>query len=361
MGTAEGLSLIFIMTIPHIFLSMPAITVEKAGCIAWATILMGSAVDLISLSLLALIFKKIPGDLVAMSEQLLGKAAAKIICFYYLIMFFSLAVFWIREFAENTLLTALPSINFHVAIIWYGLSAAVIIYAGIEAICRGTYLLLSFIVGGLTIVLIAVYPFYEVNDLFPWQGYGLDRFFLQSIVVIGGNAGAIAIAIFAPSFQTMRNLNMSAVFGLGISSVLKSLTIIVLIMVFGTKVTSEKTLPFFEIARLVYFSRYIQRIESLFIVLLVIVGMLAIAVSIFTCLYLIARLADLPTIRPLILAVTLIAMMIAILPPDLITVNILEIYMYSFYYTFGIILIPFSLFVAFLIKCRRKKKCTYAQ
>ncbi len=361
MGISEGIALAFIITFPPVFLTTPSMSIEIAGNLGWASPFMGFVLILISIYLLATVFKKYPGDLMAMAEYFLGKLPAKIIGLYYIVMFWLLSIFWIREFAENTLLTALPSINFHLAVIWYGLGAAVIVYAGLEAMCRATYLLLPFIAAGLVTGLILLYPFYEFNYLFPWQGYGLDRLAAASVGLTGAQAGAIILVILIPSFQNATMVKTAAVFGLGSSLFLRTLAIMAFVMIFGAKVGMEKTLPFYEMSRLVYLSRYIQRIESLFIILWVIVGILAIALSLFAGLYLLARMADLPTIRPLIPAVTFVTMQLATLPPDIITLTNMEMKVFTYYNGIGAVLIPLLLFVASLIKGRRKIPCAHEQ
>lgn len=361
MGISEGFALAFILTFPSVFLTTPSMSIEKAGNIGWSSGIMGIIIIMISIILLASVFKQYPGDLMAMAEYFLGKIAAKIICLYYIVMFWLFSVFWIREFAENTLLTALPDINFHVAVIWYGLGAAVIIYAGIEAICRATYLLVPFIAAGLIVGLLLLYPYYELNYLFPWQGYGLEELAVQSIALTGAQAGAMILAVLIPSFQNAPMVKTAAVFGLGSSVVLRTLATMAFIMIFGAKIGAEKTLPFYEMSRLVNLSRYIQRIESLFIILWVIVGILAIALSLFAGLYLLARLTDLPTIRPLIPAVTFAIMQFATLPTDIITLTVIEMNVYTYYNIIGAALIPLLIFAAYLIKGRRKTQCTHGE
>jgi hypothetical protein len=79
----------------------------------------------------------------------------------------------------------------------------------------------------------------------------------------------------------------------------------------------EKTLPFFEMSRLVYLSRYVQRIEALFIVIWVITGLLAIAINIFAALYLVARPLGLPSLRPLVPVMAMIVVNLAVIPHDI--------------------------------------------
>jgi len=360
MGTAEGIGLAVIMTITSVFSSSPSFILEKMGPLAWVVPFVAGTLIISAIFLLAYTFNRFPGDLVAITEQLLGKAAAKLICLYYIFVFFSIAIFLIRELTENTLLIALPYVDLNIASLWYGLGAAVIVYAGLESIGRVIYLALPFIIGLILFSLITTYPLWEVNYLFPWQGYGLNTLVENSVGLTGMQAGVIILTIFAPSFQTARTIKAAAMFGVGGVCILHSFIFVVFIMTFALKAGSEKILPLFEIARLVYLNRYIQHIESIFILLWVTIGILSIAACLFTCLFLLSRLANLATIRPLIPAITFITVELSRLPPDITLVVKLASKIYLSHF-FGALIFPIILFIAAIIKGRRKKACTYVR
>ncbi|MBP2654810.1 MAG: spore germination protein (amino acid permease) [Firmicutes bacterium] len=360
MGTAEGIGLAVIMTINSVLMSSPSFILEKMGSLAWAVPFISGTIIISSLFLLAHVFNRFPGDLVSTTEQLFGKVAARVIGVYYIFAFFFQAFSLTREYSENTLLIALPYIDLDTAILWYGLGAAVIVYTGIETIARVIYLALPFIVSLILILLFTSYSLWEVNYLFPWQGYGLNQVAENSVGLSGMNVGIIILAVLAPSFQTARTLKAAAVFGVGGASILHSFIFVVFIMVFGLKVGTEKILPLYEIARVAYLNRYVQHIESLFIVIWVIVGILSITACLFAGIFLLSRLANFSTIRPLIPAATFIIVEFSLLPPDLTALIKLasKIYLSGF---LGAVIFPIILFIAAIIKDRRKKACTYDQ
>lgn len=361
MGMAEGTGLAFIATVPLVFSNTPSLTVERLGGIGWLTPLLTDLFVIIVLFLLARIFQSIPGDIIHMTQVLYGRLAAKLACLYYLAAFLALSVFGIRELSENTLLTALPKLNFHAAVFWYSLGAAVIAYAGIENLCRAAYFVMPFLAGALLTSLIALYPFYEVNYLFPWQGHGLTPLLGLSFLLTGAQFGAMTLAILAPSFQNSQNLKAAAFLGVGASAILRSLSIAVFIMVFGSRLGAGKALPFYEMSRLVYINQYIQRIESLFILVWVIVGLLFIAVNLSAVLYLLTRLTSIADFRPLIPAVTFIAAGLGTLPSRAAGFTNLEYTVYTTFNLVGIFIIPLLLFAAFLFRQKGKKPCFPAQ
>lgn len=357
MGIAEAIGLVFIATLPRVFLTTPAYGLSQANNLAWATVLIAWAASLAVFFLLASVTARWQGDLVAVSERLVGRVGAWLIGLYYALLFFLDAALLLRQFAENTIITALPNIEFNVVISWFMLFAVILIYFGLEGIARASYLLLPFIVAGILVVIVLLVPFYEPYRLLPWQGAGLGPTTVRGLLGGGLNVGILLLFVFAPQFQTANTIRVAAVYGGGLSVILKSAVIFFYLLTFGVAKGVEKTLPFFEMARLAYLSRYIQRIESLFIVIWVINGVLAIAINLYVALYIVARLLRLPTFRPIIPAAALALLNLASLPPDIATTVKLDDLVIATIFNGGIYGIPFVLCLAAWLKGRRKRRC----
>lgn len=354
MGIAEGLALAFIISFPPIFLSTAAKSVEAGGSMGWAPGFLGSTISCILLYSYTLVLKRFDGDLIQVWKRLLGRAGAWLVGGYYFFVLFGLATLWTRQFSENTLLTALPYADFHNILLWYGLGSAILLYAGIEALCRASYIIMPFAIIALTLVLLLLFPMIKPLYLLPWQGNGLGNLVRPTLNLIGASVPLSLLLILAPSFQTVGTVQRALLFGYGISSVMRLSAVAVFIMVFGAVVGAEKMLPFYEMARLIYLNRYLQRLESFFIILWVIIGVLAIAICLYGSLYILARLCKLPTIRPLIPAMALIMIQLAALPPDTNTVLLFEGDFFGIFCAPGAFILPAILLFAAFLKERKK-------
>jgi len=357
MGTAEGIALIFTMTITTVFVTLPSEIVEASGELGWLSEIASDLSTMAMLFLFIYVLERFPGDLFHVSTCLLGRLCACLISIYYVIMFFSVAILLLRDFSENTLFAALPELDFHSAVGWYAVSVGFILYFGIEGIARAAYIILPFSAGGMILTFVLLFPHYKPYYLFPWQGTGITNALIKNGVLVATNAAAPLLAVIAKSFQSIRVLRAAAIFGLGGSMLIKSIAILILIMVFGTSTATERTLPFFEMTRLISLNRYIQRIDSIFIMLWVIAGILGIAISLYMGLYLITRLVNLPTMKPLIPLVTLLLAQFSMLPPDSASVRALESILVKGYFLIGIYVIPILLFAATLLKEKWGTKC----
>ena len=355
MGMAEGMGLAYSITFPLVFLSTPANLAEAAGPVSWVTPLIGGLGSGILLWIQQSLLKRYPGDLLSLSEELLGTLGAYAFSLFYLFAMFSTACLWTRQFAENTLLTALPHAEFAKIVLFYGLGVMLVVYLGLEAFSRASYLILPFAIGGLLLVLAGLTPVAKPLYLFPLLGNGLPSVVKPTLFLIGANAPLVLMMILAPAFQNVQTIRAAILFGVGGGGIIRSLANAVYVASFSAAVGLEKTLPFYEMARLIYINRYVQRLEALFILLWVMVGVLGIATCLYGTLYIIARLFKLPAPTPLLLPVGLIMINIASLPPDAGLVSSLERILFGSILAPGFVITTLILLVAALLKGEGKR------
>jgi spore germination protein (amino acid permease) len=360
MGMSGAIALAFIISFPSVFLSAPAVLAEASGPLSWATPLTGGLAVGVLLWVQAWLCGRYRRDLLDVAEYLLGRPAALITGLFYFAVFFATACLWTRQFAENTLLTALPAAEFNNVVYVYAAAAMFLVYCGIEAIARTTYILLPFAVAGMLLVFAGLAPLMKPLYLVPLFGNGLATLAEPSLFIFGYSTTVTLLAVLGPVFQNTSTLKAAIIFGYGGSALLRSLTNAVYVMVFSAAVGKEKMLPFYELARTIYINRYVQRLEALFILLWVMVGLLGIAACLYGALYVLARLFRLPSPMPLLLPLGLIMTNIAAMPPDAGQVLILGTTLYDAVYAPGFAITTLGLFAAALLK-GGKKQCSSAR
>ncbi|SMD07838.1 GerAB/ArcD/ProY family transporter [Sporomusa malonica] len=358
MGIAEAMAIVFAVTFVPVFQSIWSITIDQAKSAAWMIPCINGLITGSVFFLLLYVMEKVPGDLLDVSRKLLGSPMAKLIGLVYFAHFYIESALLLREFSENTLLTALPYLEFSVAILFYSLVAAVILYLGIEPLARASYIVMPVIVFAVLFVVVFLYPKFIVLQLTPWQGPGIEKVLINGTWVSGFNFGLLLLPILARSLHDVTTIRYAALYGFGLSVVMRIVMVLGFTLVFGSGTGREKMLPFFEMTRAVYVSRYLQRIESLFILLWVVAGIIAIAVTFYVSIYIITRLVDLPTYKPLIFPTILSAAQLAMLPPDITSVLLLHGNLVTTWYNIGSLGVPLLIFIAFFV--RRKGVKTWS-
>ena len=357
LGIAEGIALVFGMIIPRLFLSGMADSIQEDGQLLWLSMLIYTVIPLVVLYMMIYVNNSITGNMVVVCQYLVGKIGTWIIMLAYSGMFFGDSAILLRQYAEYTLITALPRVDFQLVIIWYALSVGIICYLGIEALCRTGYIMLPVVVGGLILVFVLTSPFYVVYNLTPWQGNGIKIAVQSGLEGVGLSLGVLSLVFLSSAFQDTKTIKTIALYALGGTAVMRMMFALVYTMVFGVAVGAEKVMPSFELARLGYINQYIQHIEAVFILGWVILGLLSIAGSLYMALYLIVLLLELPTMRVIIPLGVILVANLAMLPPNIgYAIHVDQLLMQVS--EIGIYIFPGILFVMALVKKRRKKPCT---
>ncbi|MDT8902048.1 GerAB/ArcD/ProY family transporter [Anaeroselena agilis] len=349
MGVAEGVVLVFISGITPLFLSIWSIVIERSATGGWLTPLITGPSALAMVFVLIYILDRVPGDLYDVAVRLLGKAAGNLLTALLILVFFGNCVLQLRQYSENTLLTALPYLDIAVAMGWFALMAAIAVCIGIESLARAAKIVLTFGMAGFALILLALYERFDIHNVMPWLGSGLP------VVKIGFGTtgvflGTFILAILAPSFQNTRTLKQAAVIGVALGTTVRTVTLFVYTGVFSVAVGTEKLLPFFELTRLVYLNRFVQRIESFFILIWAFYGMTIIAFFLFLAVYLSARLFGLPSVRPLVFPLAIIAVELAMLIPDAATTNHLTLMLEGTIQTYVAFGLPLILLAAWRLR-----------
>lgn len=324
MGVAEGTALVFILLLPRVTLNSFTMVIAQQGQISWLYILLDGLYMLPFAGMLFYIQSKLKGDIYTIATTLLGKKAAYLVMLALILVFLMSATSLARQYAEYTVIAALPDMNLTVALLLYTLVALFMGYLGFNGITRCSVIFMPPLIATLLGATLLLYPFYIPYQLLPWQGYGLAKCLVQSIKGVGYNVGFLAIFILAPAFQNSKTIRQSLIRGSASCILLKAFVMVVYLMVFGEAVGSEKIVPFFELIRLIYLNRFFQHIEALFIVAWVILGALAIAIYFFLAAYLVGRLFNLSIIRPVMPCLAMLMTSVALLPENVTQVVMLD-------------------------------------
>ncbi|MBU2702684.1 hypothetical protein Ga0466249_003819 [Sporomusaceae bacterium BoRhaA] len=349
MGVAEGSALIFILLLPRVTLNAMTIALGQIGQITWLYVLLHGLYVVVTAGIMLYVQSKVKGDIYTMATTLFGKKVACLVLFVVLFIFFANSVLLIRQYAEYTIITALPELDLNLSVLLYALGGLFTGYLGISGVTRCSIIFMPFLIAAFLGAALMVYPFYIPYQLLPWQGYGLGHCIMQSITGSGYDFGFLAVFILAPAFQNTKTIRQSLIKGITSSVLLKSFFMVVYIMVFGVMVGSEKATPFFELVRLIYLNRFFQHVEALFIIAWVILGTLAIAGDLFITAYLVGRVLNLPIIRPIMPCLAMLMTSVALLPENIMQAVRLDkqlIYLNDI----AVYMIPLALLIATLSK-----------
>jgi spore germination protein (amino acid permease) len=349
--------LINAMTV-QVYLGFPRIMAMIGGTAAWMVVVLIFLVALLLFLIISKLFSKFEGkDLLDMAEHVaggFGKAVTGLIIVAVVIALISLIL---REFAEDMKIISLPISPISFVMMFFLAGMVVSAYMGLEAIVRFHAIAVPVIIAGFLIIVIGVAPYFDTTNLLPILGNGPQNILSKGILRLSSFSSLIGLFMFFPFIKKNSIFKSSGLLAITVSSIIMLLSVLSYTLVFPYPTSEDNLLPVFQLARLINYGRFFQRIESVFVFIWATSALLYLSFGFFLAIYTFKKTFELKYYRPLILPFAVIVFGISILPQNMINTIDLEsnyIRTYAMIVTFGLTLI--ILILASIIKKGRVRK-----
>lgn len=364
-SAVEGMTLVAMLIVPSIYLTEPSLSIGFVGNSAW---LLKICSGLLLLGLLLAILKIYQnyidkfcnGRMItffSFVQGVLGRSGGMIFFILWAVLFHLSTVLMIREFTDHTLMTTLKTGNLKLVLLIFAVAIFFMMRYGLEVILRCAYLLLVVRAITLIILLFLLFSSYDVTQLLPWQGYGMGSLAKYSFLDIGTGATSMAIFFIIPHLQNIATMKKSILYGMAYVTFFKMILILMMIMTFGIIVSPERVLLFYELVRCVNLSQYVQRVDSIFILMWLTAGLMSIVVTQYLSVMIYCEAFKLTDSKALMAIAMLLTTSIAMLPDSTITALTMSGF---FIYQWSTAFMVFSfiiLGIGYYVKCRRNSSC----
>lgn len=316
-GQKEAVMLVTMCLITELFLTFPAVLANKGQSATWLVMLVATMVAGTAFLPTAILLEKYPEkSIVEIGEELLGPVGNAFLTLIFFLFFLVTTSLILRQYAERTLTVGINALPISVAMIMFLAGAIVACYLGLETINRSVWVSGFIIISLLFLVQLLPFSYWQLDNLFPLGGPGLKEIFLEGLKRSSLFAEVLLLTIVYPSLpkKTARSVGLYSLF---LSGLIMVFTIFTAQLVFPAPVFQELSLPTFETSRIIYFGRFIQRLESVFIPLWVLAGLIKVSIGCYLMCIITTRWLKLPYYRPFILPVVVITMAVAFIPANI--------------------------------------------
>lgn len=350
-GTIEAVSLSTLILTTKVFYTSIRVLIKTTSTAAWYVTLFSCAVSIFLFLLVYQLLKRFPGkNLNEVFELVMGKYIGAFFSFIFCAYFIYYAGSNIREFLEMIKAYNLPYTPPSVIIFVFLLVVIAFAYVGIEGIARVAYVSSIVVVLGIAILLLLAYPFYVTDFLFPLGGYGIKEDLTEGFWRASAYSDVVFLAFFINTIHGTKAFKKVGMISLCLSGITISVSVLCNLMAFEYTQGGENLSPLFQLSRIIYFNRFFQRIESIFLFIWVISSLVAVSIAFYTAVSIFCKVCRIENHRPTLLPFSFFTFMVAILPENLsetLEVNIKFIRQYSIFIVY---LIPILvLFVAVLL------------
>lgn len=267
-GYSEAISLIVITISSKAFFSSPSLVIELVGTAGWYMTLISALVAIVLFLILYMLLKRFPGkNIMEINDIVLGRFAGSIVSFILFAFLLVVASINLREFTEILKIFVLPETPPSFIMLVFIISIVAISFAGLETLVRYAKLLIYLLSAGFIIVIIMSIPNFGLNRLFPILGRGLDTTIINGVLRCSYYGEVVLLGIIASSLQGAKNIKKIGLYGIFISGLVTSLSMLSFGMVFPYNTAQELVSPMYAMASNVHLGKFLQHMEPIFVFL----------------------------------------------------------------------------------------------
>lgn len=301
-GETELLSIAGIAIASSIFLGYPQTLILHGANAAWLIPVISLGPAALGWWAITNLLRLHPGEsLMTVYVRVFGPWLGTLLNVGWIVAWWLILSTMLREFSDTVATAVLPTTPVSLIALMFMVAAAYVAYHGLESLSRAAWLLLPWLLFPTIALLLATYTWWDFTQLTPYLGTGMYPLTFWGFVK-SSNYGELALlGSLAPMLRQqsrLRAVGYKTLFSVG---AITTLMVFVYVIAWSIPSAVRSPFPFVTLARLAFLGRFVQRIESLFILVWVVVGVLAGAFAVYVISVTIAQLLRLPTFRPLLL------------------------------------------------------------
>ena len=324
-GEWEAIALIINAICARIFLNFPREVAENAGTAGWLETVYFSVLAFLLFSLIARLYARFNRkDLLDIGELAGGETGRIITGLLFLGLVLFVGTLILREYTENMKVISLTDSPLGFVMIFFAVAMVVACYLGLEAIVRFIAVSVPVIMATFLFIAFMVAPYYDPTHLLPVLGNGAYGIFVKGFFGLSTYSPLLYLFLLPPFLKDQKSFPRIGYTALGVSALLLLASSLAYSLVYSYPTSLESFLPVFQLARLINYGRFFQRLESVFLISFALSAMQYLGIILFFAVHIFKKTFRLEYYRPLILPFAVILFGLALLPSNLMTVIDLE-------------------------------------
>lgn len=350
----QAISTLGCVSIIPLILTLPTFACEEFGTgtflqVVYMTIIMG----LFLLLYFKLYSKFKDKDIIDISEMVGGNFLKYVIALLIIGYLFSVSIFTLSEFNENMrniLFSDAPpayiSLLFIIAVFLGAL-------LGIKGVFRVSALVTPIIILGFVAMLLSLLDNIDIMNFTPVFGNGIEKIFLNGATRFGRYESLAVFSLIAPN---LKNLNKTIGKTFGLVSFFIIISFFLLLGIIPYPTVTENYFPLYEITRLISYGRFIQRVESIFVLIWLVATFIYLTIAVLFIVNILKKVFNIEYYKRLISPVLIIILSISLMLSSYIQVinmrNILFIYITPFL----LFIFPLAILIVANVKEKKGRK-----
>lgn len=312
-NTKQFIWLLFIIITSFTTMQLPGMLIMQAGRDAWLSVLGAWFLDVMLALVYAYMGIRFPGEnFVQYSITILGKYLGRMVGILFPLFFLLVSAVALQGLCQIVNSIFLPTTPFNVILITSFLVSAFIGSKGIEVIARVTEVIGPLFFFSIIILCFLVLPAFEIDRLKPQFDEGVAQFIVGTPLLLTTFGVCIIMAMYIPLCNRPENGFLAKFSAVSLGALEVGLITALAVGIFGIEDAQYMYSPGLELAKMINFSNYLERVEMVW--LLILVGSTIVASSSLFWAFGqgFAQIFGLKTYRPLIFPGALLSLVLCI-------------------------------------------------
>ncbi len=305
-GSWEATTLMVNLVLAHILLISPRDMAKFGGSASWIIPIIITLIAVVYFAIVVSLYKNIGSlDLIDISAGIGGRTFKVIVGLLITVFLMLTASIFLGVFSQTLKITSLDNSPIMYVEIIFFVGMIVAGYYGIEVVTRINAILVPIIIVCFILITIGVIPEFKISNLFPILGYGYASIAKGSIIKLSVFGSFIILFLMVPFFkkQFLKKVGFSYVLVSGLLLLWSTLSFI---LVFPYEIAVDKQIPVFQMARHISFGSFVQRIESIFVLICSLCAIMFLCVVFAFTIHVFSKTLDLKKSKPIILPMAII-------------------------------------------------------
>ena len=314
-GYVEAIALITIVMINKIILNTPKDIIAKTGPSSCLNVLYISIIAIITVCLIAHLFKRFPGkDILDISQYIGGKVLKMLIGIAYMILLIILAISIIKSLSETLRTIYFKTSPILYITLFFIVSSIICNRFSLKVIAKANLMIAPIIFISIIIILASSIRNFMPERIFPILGYGIDNTFFSGLSNIFSFSGMLYLLFLPPLLDKPDKLKRMSIVAILISAIYLLLSVACLLLSLSFTLHSDESFSLYVLTRNLEFGRFIQRVDALFILVWIIAIVSYINIPIFLCIYILKKLTNISDTNSINYSINLLILAVCIIP-----------------------------------------------
>lgn len=316
-STNQFVWMLFIIITSLTSIQLPAMLIMQAGRDAWLAAIGGWFLDVLLAVVYAYMGVRFPGEnFVQYSITILGNIAGKIVGIFFPLFFLLACVVLMRGFSQLLNEFFMPTTPLLATIIPALFIAAYAARQGIEVIGRVTELLGPLYLLSIILIAILLIPNATLDQLKPQFDRGVYPFLISSPLILTFYGVCVIMAMFIPVCNRPENGFLAKFIAVSLGAMFVIIIVVLSVAVFGYEQAANIRAPGLELSRMIAYGSYLERVEIVWMLLVVGAGIIASANLLWAFSVGMSQIFGLSTHKPLIYPAALLAALLGVISFD---------------------------------------------